>query len=495
MTGSRVAFLSIFLLCGATAAAEDYSIPKLEVAGPWDSLIRLEVSNRIRGEFVDWFATSPTGRTPDFAYNFVGNKFQAGVRIIRDPIESFFQFENATVTNLPSEGIGVGSTYYANTRYTPQSGSFLRNAWTKWKDAFGIEGLSLTGGRQLYSDGMDAPAKDETVLWVQSNRLGQRLIGSYDWTHVGRSFDGGKVAFETQDLNLTGFGYRVTRGGFEVHAMDEMKVTIAGGSLNLKDTSSWPGERIGPTIARLQYIYYDDDRDVTFLDNRPLAVRLRDKGRAARIHTIGGDIVHVEPLGPGLVDGMAYGFAQLGTWQSQTQSSYAWGTELGYKLPDVWAKPWLRLGFNVGSGDKNRKDATHATFFQLLPTAWQYAQFPFYNMMNSQDAFAQVILQPDPRVTLRWDLLHWLRTTSSLDLAYFGGGATKDTFFGYGSTGTPQGGSSNLALLTHIQLTVKPIQPLTFNFFFAHAWGQSVISANFVGKAANYGYVETIVSF
>jgi len=231
------------------------------------------------------------------------------------------------------------------------------------------------------------------------------------------------------------------------------------------------------------------------LDNRPLAVRLRDKDRAAHIHTIGGDIVHVERLGPGLVDGMAYGFAQVGTWQSQSQSSYAWGTELGYKLPDVWAQPWLRLGFNVGSGDKNPKDATHATFSQLLPTAWQYAQFPFNNMMNSQDAFAQVILQPDPRVTLRWDLLHWLRTTSSLDLAYIGGGATKDTFFGYGSTGTPQGGSSNLALLTHIQLSVKPIQPLTFNFFYAHAWGQSVISANFVGKAANYGYVETIVSF
>ena len=476
------------------AEPSPYSIPKLEVAGPFESKIRLEVTNRIRGEFVDWFAKPDGSATPDNQYDFLGNKFQAGIRITRDPVELFVQFQDTTVSNLPTRGIGVGASYYANTAYSPQNGTFVRNAWLKWKSPFGLEGLSVTGGRQLYLDGMDAPAKDPTLLWVQTNRIGQRLLGAFDYTHTGRSFDGGRVGFDAADWNVTAFGFRPTRGGFEVNANGEMDITVAGASLYLKDSPAVAAS-VGKTIARLFYIYYGDDRDVLFLDNRPLALRRADLGRHANLHTIGGNVAHVEPLGPGNVDAMAYGMAQVGSWQSQDQSSYAWGTEVGYQLPDVWAKPWLRFGFNLGSGDKDPTDDTHGTFFQMLPTAWLYAQFPFYNMMNDQDAFAQLVLQPHPRVTLRWDMLHWLRTTSSLDLAYFGGGATKNSFFGYGSTGTPKGGSNSLALLTHLMLSLKPIDPLTVNFFYAHAWGQSVISANFSGTPADYGFVEMIVSF
>jgi hypothetical protein len=470
------------------------AIPKLEVAGPFESKIRLEITNRIRGEFVDWFARPDTSATPDNQYDFLGNKFQAGIRVTRDPVELFVQFQDTTVTNLPTRGLGVGATYYANTAYSPQNGTFVRNAWLKWKSPFGLEGLSVTGGRQLYSDAMDAPAKDPTLLWVQTNRIGQRLLGPFDYTHTGRSFDGGRIGFDAADWNVTAFGFRPTRGGFEVNANGEVDITVAGASLYLKDSPAVAAS-VGKTIGRLFYMFYGDDRNVLFLDNRPLARRRADLGRYAYLHTIGGNAVHVEPLGPGNVDAMAYGMVQVGNWQSQNQSAYAWGTELGYQLPDVWAKPWLRLGFNLGSGDKDPTDNTHGTFFQMLPTAWLYAQFPFYNMMNNQDAFAQLVLQPHPRVTLRWDMLHWLRTTSSLDLAYFGGGATKNSFFGYGSTGTPRGGSSSLALLTHLLLSVKPIDPLTVNFFYAHAWGQSVISANYSGTPANYGFVEMILSF
>ena len=67
----------------------------------------------------------------------------------------------------------------------------------------------------------------------------------------------------------------------------------------------------------------------------------------------------------------------------------------------------------------------------MLPTAWLYAQFPFYSMMNNQDVFVQWIADPHPMFSLRLDL-HWLRLNSSPDFAYFGGGATKNDFFGYG---------------------------------------------------------------
>lgn len=469
------------------------SLPRLQIDGPFGSQVRLEIANRLRGEFVSWFETPETGPTPDDRYDFVGNKFQAGVRWIRDPVEAFVQVENALLTNLPTRGVGVGASYFANTRYTPQNGVFLRNGWLKWRNPLDLEGFTVTAGRQLYADGFDVPATDATLRWVQVNRIGQRLLGPFDYTHVGRSFDGGRVAFDTEDVNVTAFGFVPTRGGFEVHANGDMDIVVAGGSVNLKDSPAVT-DAVGRTIARVFHIYYQDDRDLVFLDNRPLPLRRADEGRAARIHTVGASAIHVEPFGPGNVDVMAYGFGQVGAWQSQDQRSYAFGAEVGYQLVDLPARPWLRLGFNQGSGDRDPTDDTHATFFQLLPTAWLYAQFPFYNMMNNQDAFAQLVLEPHPRVTLRWDVLHWLRTSSSRDLVYFGGGATKNDFFGYGSTGSSQG-RHELALLTHLQLTVRPIDPLSIGFFYAHAWGQAVIGANFEGRPADYGFIEATFSY
>jgi len=472
---------------GAAPPTLPLAVPPLAVQGPYDSTIRLEVFERIRGEFVDWFATPPDGPNPTFRYNFLGNKFQLGVRIIRDPYEVFVQFQDSTLANIPDNGVGVGSIYYANTMRELQNGTILRNAWFGTKRPFEIDGVSLRAGRLLYSDALDVPATAPNLKWIQLNRLSQRLIGPFDYTHVGRSFDGGWLGYDTELLNVTGFGFVPTYGGYEVDANRELDITLGGINLNLKESPT-----LGPMIGRLFWYYYGDFRDVVFLDNRPLPVRQAEQGEPANIHTVGAHVARLEPLGPGIADGMAYGFGQFGQWQSLTQRSWAYGVELGYRLTNLWAKPWMRGGINSGSGDTNPNDGQHGTFFQMLPTAWLYAQFPFYNMMNNQDVFVQWMLDPHPMVGFRFDW-HWLRLNSANDLAYFGGGATKNDFFGYG--GTNGNGRINLAQLVHFMLTVRPTAFLTFNGFYAHAWGQGVINQAFTGTPGNYGYLEAIVSF
>ena len=461
--------------------------PRLETDGPWDSKIRLEVYDRLRGEFVDWFATPFDSATPRFRYNFVGNKFQVGLRVTRAPYELFVQFQDSTLGNVPSEAVGIGGTYFANTMRSTQNGAILRNAWASTRSLFGVDGLFVKGGRQLYSDGLDAPAKQPNLKWIQTNRISQRLIGPFDYTHVGRSFDGGQIGYASELINVTGFGFRPTFGGYEVDANRELDITLGGVALNLPDSP-----RLGNTVGRLFWFVYDDERDVVFLDNRPLAVRQADAGMSATIHTIGANAMHVLDAGPGLADGMAYGFGQLGDWQSQQHSAWAYGVELGYQLPDVWSRPWMRFGINSASGDPDPNDDLHQTFFQMLPTAWLYAQFPFYNMMNNQDVFVQWIVDPHPMVNVRADL-HWLRVNSSADLAYFGGGATKNDFFGYG--GVPAKGRHELAYLAHVMVSLKPTSFFTVNAFYAHAFGQGVIDANFTGRGGSYGFLEGIVSF
>jgi len=283
---------------------------------------------------------------------------------------------------------------------------------------------------------------------------------------------------------VTGFGFVPTYGGFEIDAMRELDINVAGLSLNLKDAPA-----VGPTIGRLFWIYYGDFRDVLYVDNRPLDERKATMGEPARIHTAGIDGVRLVPIGPGAVDVFGYAYGQFGDYQGLTQHAWAYGAEAGYRLTETWGKPWMRVGINSGSGDPDPTDDRHQTFFQNLPTAWLYAQFPFYNMMNNQDVFAQWILEPHPMVSGRLDF-QWLRLNSAQDLAYFGGGATKNDFFGYG--GYNGKGATDLAYLVHLMVTVRPTAFLTVNAFYAHAFGQDVIDNAFVGSAGNYAFLELL---
>lgn len=483
------------LIAGLSAAAAAAEPAKEQKPQHWRAeteltegvKIRAELYERVRGEFVDWFGDPVVkGQVVDreSAYNFVGNKFQLGVRIKGEPFEAFAQFQNSTIAALPSNGVGLGAAYYANTPRTTQNAAFLRQGWLKLKH----DGFYLSGGRQSYSDAAQGPAKLWNLKWIQETRLAQRLIGPIDYTHTGRSFDGGTVGYLSDDMEIQGFGFMPTFGGFEINGMPTITaVNVAGATLNLRDS-----ERFKNTLGQLSYYYYRDDRDLVATDNRPEAARIASKGRPIEIHTLGASAAHVLPLGPGLADGMFYSYGQFGDWQGLNQGSWAYGVELGYQLTEFWSSPWLRAGVNTGSGDSNPNDRDHQTFFQMLPTAWLYAQFPFYNMMNNQDLFIQAVLKPDPTLMMRIDF-HWLGVQNSRDLVYNGAGATSDTYFGY--NGVPTGGVNNLAYLAHVMVNYKPFDHLAFNAFYAHAFGQRVIDAQYTGQQGNYGFVEAIVSF
>lgn len=464
---------------------------RAEASGPYESKIRLEIYERVRGEFADWFGNSITGGKvvpKNFRYNFVGNKFQLGLRMQRDPLELFVQFQDSFVGSVPTNGSGLGFVYFANNLSESANGAFLRQGWAKFNNLLGIDGLYLTGGRQLYTDGAQGLAQNKNLRWIQDYRWAQRLIGPWDYTHTGRSFDGGSLGYLTGDLEAVGFGFKPTFGGFDVDGMPQISdITLAGTTFNLRDSKT-----IGNTVGRLLWYYYADNRDIVFMDNRPLAVREASVGQGMSIHTIGASAARVEEIGPGLADASFYAFGQLGDWQGLDNRAWAYGVEAGYQFPKIWGSPWIRTGINSGSGDSDPNDGDHQTFFQMLPTVWLYAQFPFYNMMNNQDVFVQGILAPHPKVNVRLDF-HRLRVNQDQDFVYSASGATNDRFFGY--LGTPTGGFDDLAYVTHFMVGVKPFNYLALNFFYAHAFGQDIINANFDGKQGSYGYVEAIVSF
>jgi hypothetical protein len=449
--------------------------------------LKLEIFDRLRGEAVDWFGDV---RIKDAVidrnsnYGFMGNKFQLGLRLNHeDWLESFVQFQDTTLAAIPRGAVGLGARYYENSEHINQNSGFLRQGNLKLKHA----GAWFSGGRQLYSDGAQGAASHKSLKWIQDNRLAQRLIGPVDYTHAGRSFDGGTLGYGTADYEISGFGFMPTQGGFDINGMDTITdINVAGITLNLRD-----GDFFGNTLGRLAWYTYNDTRpDVVVVDNSlTLPPTL---GANISLHTIGGHLARIEPAGPGQFDGMVYGFGQFGDWQTQNQSAWAFGAELGYQLPELWASPWLRVGINSASGDSNRKNQTHGTFFQMLPTAWLYAQFPFYNMMNNQDVFVQMILKPDPTVTVRADF-HSLSVNATEDLVYSSSGAGNTKLFGF--LGMPTYGQSELANVTHVGVGWKPLDNLSINAFYAHAFGQSIIEGNYTGNQGDYGFLETTVTF
>jgi hypothetical protein len=454
----------------------------------WRDAVTPTFSLRLRGEGVDYFRP-PDGAVPRAAhsYGFFASQMRAGIRVTLPSVQLVAEAQDTRFANLPDDAsraapfgnLGPGANYFANTRDRFQGETFVKQAFLTVRRS----GLALTGGRFEYADGLETVPADPTLAWLKRARIAERLIGPFGYTHVSRSFDGVRLSWDQPAFNATAFASRPTHGGFEVSANREIDdVGLALLALTAKQLPALP-----PTDVRLFYLYYEDERrGPTKTDNRPLDVRRADDG-ALRIHTWGGHAAVAVPAGPGIVDGLAWLAVQTGEWGALDHGAWAFALEAGYQLPRVPTAPWLRLGYDRSAGDDDPGDGAHRTFFQVIPTPRIYAQFPFYNLMNGGDAFAQLLLRPHDRIFVRLDY-HWLQLTEARDLWYAGGGATNDDVFGF--SGTPSNGRRELAHVAEVGVNVTLTSRLAAHAFFAHAFGQGVVDATFADADANYGYLE-----
>ncbi len=511
MTAKRIVITVIAALAAmrSAAAAGDDLVANLR------EHLTLSASDRMRGEFVSWF--DPAAPNSNNAYNFFENRLRFGAALKYTQIEVVVEAQDNRLVNLPGGDsinprvgpLGPGAVYFAN-MHNRDPGELCLHLGYATVRQFGIPGVSIRGGRFGYNQGLEKVATDPSLAWLQRARISQRLIGNSDY-NVGRSFDGLQALYDYGPFNFTAMASHPTFGGFDVSDNRDIgKIDLVSATASVVEPQGLP-----PMSAQLFYIYYGDRRNwghdnLFVVDNRPRnppagQTCTGNNGHLYRscdtnnlyLSTIGADVVEVVEVGPGKVDLLGWVAGQLGDWQSLDQRAWAFATEAGYQFPNVALKPWVRLNYFLSSGDDNNTDTTHQTFFQVLPTARAYALFPFFNMMNNQDLFLQTILKPLSNLTAAVSG-HWLRPTESKDLLYSGGGATSNTFFGY--AGVPSNGivtrpNNELSYLTDLELTYVFNKHLTLYGYYGHAFGQAVISANFDGNNADYGYIEATVSF
>ena len=439
---------------------------------------------RFRSETWSWFDTPAA----DPHYTFVANLLRLSLSQNQKDWDWQAEFGQPLLVNLPAKSIaaapqgqlGLGASYYAANSDTAPANLFLKQGFVRFKGAFGDKPSSLRFGRFEFIDGSEAIPRGPTVAALVRDRIAHRLVGNFGFTHVGRSFDGLQYTRATPGTNITLVSARATQGVFQVNGWGELDTDILYGSVTRPVARKSPGE------WRLFALSYHDGRPLLKTDNRPAAARAADH-RNIRIHSLGGDYIQTFKTGTAVVDTLLWAVTQFGHWGALDHRAGAVAVEGGIQ-PNCKLKPWIRGGYFYGSGDRNPSDGNHGTFFQVLPTPRIYARFPFYNLMNNQDAFGEFILRPDKKWTLRSDA-HFLRLSSRNDLWYAGGGAFQTNTFGY--LGRPSGGARSLAHVYDLSADYQVNEHLALTGYYAAASGKAVIERIYPkGSTGQLAYAE-----
>jgi hypothetical protein len=492
-----VATLTVVLVVSgaASAVAQDKRAP-LTLGG-----LTFSGSLRTRVETSDWFGPDAAGQ-----YTYPAALLRTTLGQSQPAWDWQVELALPLLVGLPGDGVlppprgalGLGATYVAaNGGDRHLATLFPKQAFVRFNRLGGRAGQSLVVGRYEFGEGTELASGNPTLGAVKRDRVAHRLLGHFAFTHVGRSLDGAWYALGAGGVNVTALAGRATRGVFDVNGWGELDVTVAYGALTgAHGSRARPGGGDGRRAGewRVFYLGYHDGRaSVVKVDSRAPATRQIDRA-AIGLNTIGGHYVHAVQTDAGIVDTLAWGAAQFGSWGSLSHRAGALALEGGWQPPVLKrVRPWIRGGYNYGSGDADPGDGRHGTFFQAIPTPRIYARFPFFNMMNVDDRFVEVMLRLSSAVTVRTDV-HALTLASAADLWYLGGGAFESTSFGY--VGRPSGGQRDLATLCDVSLDATLTPRASLGFYFGAASGGPVPRATYGdSNRASFGYAELVVRF
>jgi hypothetical protein len=489
---AQVALLALILLLRAPSVAQTAAAPDTFAPIKLGDII---FTGNLRSRFYGWDWFQPASGDNNYVYS--GNLLRLGLSQNRNRWAWNAEFGVPFLLGLPSNAngtgpqqgaLGFGANYFTANRARNTAMVFPKQLYVRFNSLARDQRQSLQIGRFEFLDGGEVVPKDATLSALKRDRVNARLIGNFGFTDVGRSFDGLHYTYATSADNFTIVTAVPTRGVFQVDGWGWNNVAF--GYFSYTHSTS---QGRHSSDSRLFLIEYDDWRRVLKSDNRPLAVRRGDLSNI-RIETVRGHTLQSFYTSAGTVDLLLWGAGQTGRWGIQEQRAGAFDVEAGIQprtLPKL--RPWLRGGYYWGSGDGNPNDNIHGTFFQVLPTPRPFARFPFFNMMNNDDAFGMLILRPHDKVTVSSGF-HSLRLANVSDAWYTGGGVYQPWTFGYSARSAA--GARSLANLYDTNVEFRANRNLTLTAYFGYAQGLAVIEQIYPsGRTARLGYLEALWRF
>jgi hypothetical protein len=422
---------------------------------------------RLRSE--SWDAPA-RNTTSDSSYDFSLVRARLGLDLAWEHWTLHGMIQAAGAVGLPENGsFGAGPTYVAANDGDTDFGVI---GVAELSAIYQREGLRVVLGRQPYADGFEIPTGVASLDRIKRARLGDRLVGVFEWPNVGRRFDGASAGYGQGGGHAAGFALRPVTGAFDhLDAHDSIDdVTVFGGTFTGKY-----GVWIPSAEFRAFAIQYEDDRRVA-----PAA--------GLSLTTAGGSFLLGNPRGNVLV----WAALQSGDWGTADQDAWAVAVDLGRELDGLPGKPSIHLAFEQASGD-GAPGGTHESFFNLLPTNHKYYDLiDFTAFSNLRDIYVEAWLSAGPKVKVR-AAFHDLALVEERDAWYGGSGAFQEGSFGY-TPRFPAGGawpSKDLGreLATDVTWTIR--EGLQLAVGGAWFWGGDAAAAFLpVEEDAGWAYVE-----
>ncbi|MGB2691348.1 MAG: alginate export family protein [Thermodesulfobacteriota bacterium] len=470
-------FLFISMICIQSSIAEEKSdYLSKHVSGGVNIKFRNELWNTFQKE------DSDTDRT----YDFFLVRARAYIDFNWEHVSFHVMGQGIKAFNLPENGaFGAGVSYFNASDEKSNPGNFqIVEAYIHLKN---LRGFYFKGGRMGFKDGGQVLYKDSPTLnWIIQKRLSERLIGNWDWTLVGRRFDGGSGGYSNDIFDINLMGANVTFGGFDIPDglwKDLDTVALFGGAFTLKK---------GVLLENTQFQIFN----YFYFDNRTPAITLA--GDDLKINTTGVSMAGAYPLSSGVLDTMLWFAFQLGDFGTLDQKALAFIAELGYQFSSTPWSPWLRFGVAYASGDGDPNDSTYGTFFNLVPTnhKWYgYADTTAFS--NIIDVYNQILLTPHKKVFIGLEgHLFWL---ASDDEVWIGGaGPFNDSAFGYAFRNPAPGNDIESFLGGEVDLVVsfKALEYLILEAGYSHFFGAGGVQAVFDGKdQLDWFYTQATIPF
>jgi hypothetical protein len=431
-----------------------------------DHRLDVGLSTRVRPESweayvdeTDWYTGTRTRLRLSYAW--------------RDSIFAVAELQDVRLHGMDDDGTGALASYRnANGGRSQVRGDDVR---TLYLEARPTAKSFLRAGRQdIKLDSQEVQYAEPSWRYLRSARLGERLVGTVGWSHVERAYDGFAAGADLSGVEVFAFGAQPTQGVFEAKSAYRglHDVFVGGGSVTVERGTWLANDELG-----VFGVYYDDERPT-------------GRGGLAddvEVTTLGGHWLGVHPCGPGAFDALLWGAVQTGDYDGLDHLAGAGIVELGYQLTHVFAKPWLRVGVNVATGDSDPADGDHDTFFNVLPTNHLYYgfadQLAFQNLWNP---FVQLRLTPHPMLALNL-FVHQLRLVEDDDSRYAGSGAFDEASFGFPAFAS--NGHRNVGTEYDVVATFTPHRTVTIEAGFAWLDGGAVFRTA-AERDVQFGYVS-----